>query len=133
LVFDNASFLPHEEWFFTKIFKYLNLKKKVMTDIKKGTVVRGLKNANLRPFDTEVLDEHGRLMEASVNCKEGVNNVAQIMLGMEPAMHQFGIRIAKVEKIIQKGGRVMIAPVPGNPNHCQIFGLSLKDANDLFS
>ncbi|MBS4063903.1 hypothetical protein PDL71_04635 [Lacibacter sp. MH-610] len=104
-----------------------------MPDIKKGTVVRGLKNANLKPFSSEEVDQHGRLTDASVNCIEGVDDVNQIMAGMQPGLHAFGIRTAKVEKIIQKGGRVMKAPVPGNPNHCLIFGLSLTDANNLFS
>lgn len=104
-----------------------------MTDIKKGTVVRGLKNKDLKPFSKEDLDQNDRLMEASVNCIEGVDNISQIMAGMPNSMFQYGIRSATVEKIIQKGGRVMKAPVPGNPNHCQIFGLSLKDANNLFS
>ncbi len=104
-----------------------------MSDIKSGTVVRGLKNANLKPFSSEDLDEHGRLTEASVNCIEGSNNLADIVVGMDPAMHAHGPRSATVKKIVQKGGRVMKAPVPGNPNHCQIVGLKLSDANNLFS
>lgn len=104
-----------------------------MTDIKKGTVVRGLKNKDLKPFSKEDLDQDDRLMDASVNCIEGVNNISEITTGMPVSMFQYGIRSATVEKITQKGGRVMKAPVPGNPNHCQIFGLSLTDANNLFS
>ncbi len=104
-----------------------------MSDIKTGTVVRGLKNENLKPFSSEELDRDGRLMDASVNCIEGSNNIAAIMLGMNPAMLAYGSRTAKVEKIIQKGDRVMKAPLLGNVNHGQIFGLKLSDANNLFS
>lgn len=104
-----------------------------MTDIKKGTVVRGLKNANLKPFSSEEVDQNGRLLEASVNCIEGINDINQIMQGMPVNMRTYGIRTAKVEKIIQKGGRVIIDSLKDNPNHCIIFGLSLTDANNLFS
>jgi len=105
-----------------------------MSDIKKGTIVRGLKNASLKPFNKEDLDGNNRLMDASVNAIEGSDNIPNIMVGMSPNMHAFGFRTASVEKIIQKGGRVMKAPIKGvNENHCQIFGLDLKDANNLFS
>lgn len=104
-----------------------------MPDIKKGTVVRGLKNANHRPFDKEDLDGDDRLMDASVNCIEGSDDIALIMVGMPASMHAYGTRTARVEDIIKKGGRVMKAELKDNPNHCQIFGLSLKDANNLFS
>jgi len=40
---------------------------------------------------------------------------------------------AAVIKIIQKGGRVMPSPLRGNPNHCNLFGLYVKDFNNLFS
>jgi hypothetical protein len=55
------------------------------------------------------------------------------MAGMPASMHAYGFRTASAEKIIKKGGRVMKAEINGNPNHCQIFGLSLKEANNLFS
>lgn len=42
-------------------------------------------------------------------------------------------RAAKVEKIKQKGGRVMPSERPNNPNHCSLFGLTEKDFNNLFS
>lgn len=104
-----------------------------MSDIKSGTVIRGLKSASQKPFSSEEVDEHGRLTEASVNSIEGSKDPAAIIIGMAPSMHAFGTRTTTVQKIIQKGGRVMKVPVPGNPNHCQIFGLNLKDANNLFS
>ena len=40
---------------------------------------------------------------------------------------------AEVKKINQKQGRVMPSSVPGNPNHCNLFGLTVKDFNNLFS
>lgn len=40
---------------------------------------------------------------------------------------------AAVTKIIQKGGRVMPSPLRGNSNHCNLFGLYVKDFNNLFS
>lgn len=104
-----------------------------MGDIQKGTVIRGLKNVDLKPFSKEEVDEHGRLLDASVNSIEGSNNIAAIMVGMAPAMHAHGTRTSTAEKIIQKGGRVLTAPIPSNPNHCLISGLTLKDANNLFS
>ncbi len=104
-----------------------------MSDIKKGLVIRGLKNANLKPFSGEELDGHDRLTEASVNCIEGSDNIGNVMIGMDPAMMAYGTRTSTVEKIIQQGGRVIRDPQSNNVNHCIIFGLKLRDANNLFS
>ncbi|GGF07396.1 hypothetical protein [Flavobacterium limi] len=104
-----------------------------MGDLTKGTIVRGLKNANLKPFSSEEVDQHGRLLDASVNGIEGSDNIAEIIQGMPLAMRAFGTRTSIATKIIQKGGRVLKAPIPGNPNHCLLSGLLLKDANNLFS
>jgi hypothetical protein len=80
----------------------------------------------------EELDQHGRLQDASVNSKQGSTDLADIMRGMDKGNYR-KYAYTTAEKIIQKGGRVMKAKVPGNDNHCQIFGLTLKDANNLFS
>ncbi|MCA9604364.1 MAG: hypothetical protein KC619_02145 [Myxococcales bacterium] len=83
-------------------------------------------------FVEEELDQHFRLTDASVNAVQNNSNVDTAMAGMNQGNYkQYAVTTA--EKIIQKGGRVMKAPVSGNANHCQIFGLSLKDANNLFS
>ncbi len=102
-------------------------------DITNGIVVRGLKNENLKPFSGEILDNHDRLTNASVNCAQGVSDVNAIMRGMPNAMHKYGYCKVSVKKIIQKGGRVIKAPLRGNPNHCLITGLKLSMANSLFS
>lgn len=100
-------------------------------DIKDGVVVRGLSKAGA--FTKEEVDSDDRLTEASVNCVEGSNNVSDALVGMNKNNFKKGYAYTTAKKIQQKGGRVMRAPVQGNQNHCQIFGLKLKDANNLFS
>ena len=104
-----------------------------MVDLTSGTVVRGIRREGRKPFDAEVLDQDDRLQEASVNGIEGSDNIDAIRVGMQDDMFPGGYRTASVKKIIQKGGRVMKDPIDCNPNHCQIFGLKIKDANNLFS
>jgi len=104
-----------------------------MPDITIGEVVRGLKNENMRPFDSEHLDIHGRLLDASVNCIQGSFDSNQIRIGMPASISKYGFRSSKMKKIIQKGGRVLAAPIKDNPNHCLLSGLKISDANQLFS
>ncbi len=100
-------------------------------DIKNGIVVRGLSKSGA--FTKEDLDEHGRLTEASVSAIEGSEDFGKITKHMDTNHFKGGYAYTTAKKIQQKGGRVMLDPVKGNPHHCQIFGLPLKEANDLFS
>lgn len=104
-----------------------------MTDINKGIVIRGISDAGA--FVKEELDFDGRLTNASVNSVEGSTekNIEDVMKGMNKDNFKKGYAFTTVKKIKQNQGRVMCAPDSDNKNHCQIFGLPLKDANNLFS
>lgn len=111
-----------------------------MGDLKTGLVIRGRKYEEdgttvRKPFSKEDLNGTNQLQEASVNSKEGskVSDFDTVKKGMRQSTFKAGYSTSTVQKIIQKGGRVMVVKLPGNKYHCQIFGLSLSDANNLFS
>ncbi|MDP4181856.1 MAG: hypothetical protein Q8942_12275 [Bacillota bacterium] len=43
------------------------------------------------------------------------------------------IKVVSVSDVLKKGGRVMDAPRPGSQGHCNLFGMKVKDFNNLFS
>jgi hypothetical protein len=100
-------------------------------DLTSGVVVRGLSTAGA--FSKDEVDRDDRLVDASVNAVEGNRKPKVAAAGMTQANFRGGFATATVENIIAKGGRVRTDPQAGNANHCQIFGLPLKDANNLFS
>ena len=104
-----------------------------MTDINKGIVIRGISSAGA--FTKDETDRDGRLIDASVNSMEGstITNLQAVLDGMNQSNFRRGYAYTTADKIREKGGRVICDPMPGNDNHCQIFGLPLKDANNLFS
>jgi hypothetical protein len=93
-------------------------------DKKDGFVARAA--GPLRP--QEMLGD--RTNDASVTWgqskQDALNNLAAT--GLAGPFHA-----VEVPKIIQKQGRVMPSPLRGNPNHCNLFGLLVKDFNNLFS
>ena len=102
-----------------------------MSDLTSGIVVRGLSMAGA--FTKDEVDRDDRLVDASVNAKEGNRDRVAAAVGLTQANFAGGFATATVENIRAKGGRVRQDPQAGNANHCQIFGLPLKDANNLFS
>ena len=104
-----------------------------MPDLNDGIVIRGLSKAGA--FAKEETDENSRLTEASVNSREGSTekDLRAVSQGMTRDNFKVGFAYTTVAKIKKAGGRVMTAKVNGNANHCQIFGLKLTEANNLFS
>jgi hypothetical protein len=99
-------------------------------DITTGIVVRNIKSKGA--FDEEEVDIHGRLLDASVDAKQDDNNFASVTEHMDRGKYnQYATCDAK--KIVQKGGRVRKVPLKNDPNHCEIFGITIKEANNLFS
>jgi hypothetical protein len=90
-----------------------------------GWVARA--NGRLRPDE---IDQYGRTNDVSVTWGDtqgtALANIAAT--GLAGPFHA-----AKVEKIIQKQGRVMPSPLPNNPEHCNLFGVYEKDFYNLFS
>lgn len=105
----------------------------IMGDLSKGLVVRGISNSGT--FTKEDLDAEDRLEEASVNAVQGskANDLDKVIKGMNQGNFKKGYAVSTVEKVIAKGGRVMKNETATNKNHCLIFGLKIKDANNLFS
>jgi hypothetical protein len=105
-----------------------------MPDINSGIVVRGLQKGK-KTFEREEIDAEDRLQDASVNSKEGTteDDLKAVVRGMDQSRYGKGFAFTTAAKIQQKGGRVQKAERSDNANHCQIFGLPLKDANNLFS
>jgi hypothetical protein len=97
-----------------------------------GIVIRGIRGNGVL-FNKEEVDGDDRLMNASVNAVEDSRDRASIATGMGQGNFANGFASSTVEKIKEKGGQVLKSPIKGNENHCVIFGLSLKDANNLFS
>lgn len=96
-----------------------------MADKTDGWVARGA--GALR---SDELTDDGRTNNVSVTW--GTNEVAAranlAATGLAGPFHA-----VEVKKIKQKQGRVMESPLPGNGNHCNLFGLYVKDFNNLFS
>ena len=83
-------------------------------------------------FNHAEVDQHGYLVDASVDALQNSNNMQDITRHMHHGYYkQYATCDAK--KIIQKGGRIRCVPSKDDPNHCQIHGLNIKTANNLFS
>lgn len=102
-----------------------------MPDVTSGLVVRGLSSDGA--FAKEEVDADRRLLHASVSAQAGNRDVSDVAKYMPRGNYKKGFAVTTAEKIIRNGGRVIVDKQVGNPNHCVIFGLSVKDANNLFS
>lgn len=100
-------------------------------DLTSGVVVRGLSTQGA--FSKDEVDRDDRLVDASVNAVQGNSKADVAARGMTQGNFGGGFATTTVERIVAKGGRVRPDPQWGNANHCQIFGLPLSDANNLFS
>ncbi|MGV1009394.1 MAG: hypothetical protein ACOYBY_12395 [Dermatophilaceae bacterium] len=100
-------------------------------DLTSGAVVRGL--STKAAFSKDEVDRDERLVDASVNAVQGNRKADVAAQGMTQANFSGGFASTTVERIVAKGGRVRPDPQQGNANHCQVFGLPLRDANNLFS
>jgi rhizosphere induced protein len=79
-------------------------------------------------FKKEEVDRDNRLTDASVNCNLSRHDA---IIGLPARFDCYAE--ATVFQVIQKGGRIIEAPLPENQDHCLLSGITLKDANNLFS
>lgn len=98
--------------------------------ITKGIVVRNI--GGWGAFDGEEVDSNGRLTDASVNAKENCYDTSVVMANLERGNYN-QYATCKAEDILKKGGRILVAPVGENTEHCLLRGITIKDANNLFS
>ena len=100
-------------------------------EIRSGLVVRGVSKQGV--FTKEEVDLENRLQEASVNCVDGNELFPVAIKGMKTQNYKRGYATASVTDIRKNGGKVLQRQMEDNKHHCEIFGLPLKIANNLFS
>lgn len=101
-------------------------------------VIRGGKISQDNFINGGTLDINNRLGDVSVQCSgtTAVKNVnlATIALWRGP-IPAGPVGATTVKKIRQKGGNVILSPGVGGggPNHCTLFGITPKDAAEIFT
>jgi hypothetical protein len=105
--------------------------------VKTGAVIRGI---TLPPpvgapgtstgmpcdFSGDPVDPNGRLTDSSVNCGPG-GTLQQNIVGLPARFNAYCAIKAPV-----KSARLIQAPIPGDPNHCDLSGITPKDAMGQF-
>jgi rhizosphere induced protein len=108
-----------------------------VTPVTTGVVIRGVTiggpagaqgtpTGEVCSFGTEEVGIDGRMLGASVNCRPG-GNLANTLQGLPPRFDAYCVINAPV-----KSAWVIEADVPGNPNHCDLSGITPKDATGQF-
>jgi hypothetical protein len=108
-----------------------------VTPVTTGVVIRGVTiggpagaqgtpTGEVCSFGTEEVDINGRMLGASVNCRPN-GNLANTLQGLPPRFDAYCVINAPV-----KSARLIEADVPGNPNHCDLSGITPKDATGQF-
>jgi len=77
-------------------------------------------------FKDEEVNQHGKLTGASVNCRPNAN-AAAVLQGLPGRFNAYCVIQAPV-----KSARLLQAQVPGNANHCDLSGITPKDAEKQF-
>lgn len=78
-------------------------------------------------FSGEDVDQANKMTGASVNCKPGSSTKAQVIPGLPARFNAYCMIDAPV-----KSARVIQAGIPGNTNHCDLSGITPKDATNQF-
>lgn len=108
-----------------------------VTPVETGVVVRGVTLAGpvgapgtstgkTCDFSGEPVNPSGRMEGASVNCKPN-GSLANTLPGLPARFNAYCVIKAPV-----KSARVLQASVPDNPNHCDLSGITPKDATSQF-
>ncbi|MEA2944382.1 MAG: rhizosphere induced protein [Bradyrhizobium sp.] len=102
-----------------------------------GAVIRGVtlagpvgapgsKAAATCDFSGEQVNQNGRMTGASVNCGAG-GTTQQNIVGLPARFNAYCAISAP-----PKGGRLIAAPVPDDARHCDLSGITPKDATGQF-
>ncbi|TQX84480.1 MULTISPECIES: protein rhiC [Rhizobium] len=108
-----------------------------VTPVETGVVIRGVtltgpkgqpgsSTGKTCDFSGEAVNQSGRMEGASVNCKPN-GNFATTLPGLPQRFDAYCVIKAPV-----KSARLLQAPVPDNPNHCDLSGITPKDATAQF-
>jgi len=79
-------------------------------------------------FDDEVTYPNGRMTGASVQCHAG-GNLANTLPGLPGRFNAYCVVEAKT---LKGAPRLITAAIPGNDNHCDLSGITPKDATGRF-
>ncbi|MDY8109885.1 protein rhiC [Fulvimarina sp. 2208YS6-2-32] len=77
-------------------------------------------------FSGEEVNQAGRLTGASVNCRAG-GNLGNTLVGLPARFNAYCSVKAPV-----KSARTIVAPLRDNANHCDLSGITIKDATGQF-
>jgi hypothetical protein len=77
-------------------------------------------------FSGDPVDQHGRLEGSSVNCAPG-GTLPQNLVGLPARFNAYCVITAPV-----KSARLIQSPIPGDDNHCDLSGITPKDATRQF-
>ncbi|POF31772.1 protein rhiC [Roseibium marinum] len=88
--------------------------------------VAGTSTGKQCDFSGEEVNQSGRMTGASVNCRPG-GNLANTLAGLPARFDAYCAINAPV-----KSARLIQAAVPGNANHCDLSGITPKDATGQF-
>lgn len=77
-------------------------------------------------FSGEEVNQSGNMTGASVNCRAN-GTLPQVLVGLPVRFNAYCAITAPV-----KSARLITAPVPGNANHCDLSGITPKDATGQF-
>lgn len=115
-----------------------NANAKGVTPVTTGVVIRGVTlsgpvgasgttTGKTCDFSDEEVNQAGKMTGASVNCQRG-GDVAQVIEGLPSRFNAYCTLGAKDLKSV----RLLEASVPGNKNHCDLSGITRKDATGQF-
>ncbi len=91
-------------------------------------VVRGGTNT-LEQFEKQAVDEEGLLQQVSVNSAPG-QSVEELA---RPLARYGQIGVTTLDEVEAAGGKVVADPLPGNPFHCLLSGITPEQACGLFT
>lgn len=105
--------------------------------VKTGAVIRGLSlpppvgapgssTGSTCDFSGDPVDQNGRLTDSSVNCGSD-GTLQQNIVGLPSRFNAYCAIRAPV-----KSARLIRAPIPDDPNHCDLSGITPKDATRQF-
>ncbi|MDX2359237.1 MAG: hypothetical protein QNK23_00430 [Crocinitomicaceae bacterium] len=101
-----------------------------MSNITKGIVVRNVSSKGA--FYGEEVDQAGCILDASVDAIQGDKNFDHVTRTMFRGKYtQYAT--CDATKIIKAGGTIRKVALSSDANHCQIHGLTISKANNLFS
>ena len=107
-------------------------------DVTSGAVIRGVtlpppvgapgtQTGKVCDFSGEEVNQAGKMTGASVNCQQGGTD-AQVLAGLPARFNAYCvIRSAPVPS-----AKLIEAPIPGDANHCDLSGITPKDATGQF-